>query len=1645
MSASSVLIVEDEAIVAADLAGKLQQLGYAVVGSTGTGEEALALARLHRPSLVLMDIHLAGGMDGTAAAEAIRRELDLPVVFLTAYSDAATLERAKITEPFGYILKPFEERELHSTIEIAIHKHRSDRQVRQQREWLRVTLASIGDAVITCDTEARVTFLNPVAETVTGWRSSEALGRPIQQVLRLINEQTRQPYEGPVGRVLQEGRPVALANHTALLTQDGREVPIEDSAAPILDAAGHVAGVVLVFRDVTESRRAQEALAAAHQRTTDILESITDGFFSLDREYRVIYINERGAQLVGKPRAELLNRKLWESFPEAIGTPFQAAYELTLVERVPASFEAFYPPLNAWFEVRTYPSKEGLSVFFQDVTRRRQMQEQTRVQAAALQAAANAVVITGGDGLVQWVNPAFTQLTGYGAAEVIGQNPRLLKSGAHPPEFYRDMWQSVLAGKVWRGELVNRRKDGSYYTEEMTITPVTDAQGARTHLVAIKQDVTERKRLEDSLRFLVQAGCRPEEDFFQALARHLAASLGVEYVCIDRLEAGRLTAQTLAVFHDGKFEDNVAYTLKDTPCGDVVGQVICCFPEGVCRRFPRDAVLQQLRAESYVGATLWSSRGEPIGLIAVIGRKPLGNPSLAESILRLVSVRAAAELERQDAERAREAHLLRLNLLIETSRQVLAASTKQELMQRVVDAAQQLTNARLAVCGHGFHEGHFEVIAASPEGGRPSCPPGEVFRVERGGVHLELMEGRNTLRYTDAQLRAHPQWWGLPAEHVPLRGLLGARLVGRTAESAGVILVSDKRDGEFTSEDEALLGQLAALCSVGMQHLEATERAQQRAEQLATMFGAMTNGVMILDAAGVVLDANRALVTAYGFNPISQPINAVIGRLRLRRADGKHLSPRRLPSHRALRGEIVREERLAFTAADGKSGVIVVSAAPLRSQGKLTGAVVVWHDVTEREALLANVAKARDELELRVPERTSALQQAMASLQASEARYRTLFEAAPLGIAVTTRSGRVLDANPALCGLFGLTREQIKAQPATRFYTRLADHRLMLQAMRRSGRVEEYETNLKRSDGSVFPALLQVNRFRLEGQELLLTLVQDLTRRKQAERRIHGVSKVLELFATKPSRSEYLEAAVRLLRDWCECGGVGIRLLDARGCLPYAASLGFTRRFLKHEGGSCGNTGECACIQLLRGLGSTADAIAATAAGEFVCNHVKEALARVPASAGRAGHCPCVEAGFESLAHVPIRFHERVLGSIHLADRRPGRFTPEVTGFIDAVASFMGEALHRFQVEESLLESESRFRSLFEKHDAIMLLMDPASGEIVDANPAAAGFYGCSREHLRTLNVRELGFPPPAASRSKSPQAWARSWQRVETPTRVGAGAVRTVEVYSSPISLERRSLVFAIMHDVTERKLLERQIVEISENERQRIGRDLHDSLGGHLTGLALLTKALSQMLEEQQRPEATIAADIANTLNDAIAMTRAISHGLCPIEPDAHGLLNGLREYVLGIRQRTGVACHLRAEGNVALPDALVASHVFRIVEEAVQNAVRHAKPKRIEVRLRRERSGLRLTIWNDGRPLPAKLDINKGLGLRTMRYRANLIGGDLELKSAAGGGTVVSFLVPGGKPTQRQPRKAAPTPRRSGPPRAARRPRKVARRQP
>jgi hypothetical protein len=260
MVKAKILVVEDERVVALSIQNRLEALGYTVTANVISAEAALAGIPQNPPDLVLMDIRLKGKIDGIEAAAQMRQQFQLPVIYLTAYNDEETLERAKFTEPYGYLLKPFESKDLSTTIEVALYKHKMEQKLREREQWLTTTLKSIGDAVITTDPQQAITFMNPVAETLTKWTQQDALGQDLNQIFLAINETTRAAVPNPITLALQQGTTVSLENHTLLINKEGEEIPIDDSAAPIKNESKQIMGAVLVFHDVIEQRQIQALL-----------------------------------------------------------------------------------------------------------------------------------------------------------------------------------------------------------------------------------------------------------------------------------------------------------------------------------------------------------------------------------------------------------------------------------------------------------------------------------------------------------------------------------------------------------------------------------------------------------------------------------------------------------------------------------------------------------------------------------------------------------------------------------------------------------------------------------------------------------------------------------------------------------------------------------------------------------------------------------------------------------------------------------------------------------------------------------------------------------------------------------------------------------------------------------------------------------------------------------------------------------------------------------------------------------------------------------------------------------------------------------------------------------------------------------------
>jgi PAS domain S-box-containing protein len=443
-----------------------------------------------------------------------------------------------------------------------------------------------------------------------------------------------------------------------------------------------------VFAELYRRNRDKAVAYDSQERYRSLFNSMIEGFCIIEVifdennkpvDYRFLEINPVFEQQTGLHDAK--GKLMRELAPDHEEHWFQTYGKIALTG-VPARIENEAKALNRWFDVSAFKidgaESRKVAILFSDITARKKAEGALRQSEERLNFALEASHTGAWDlNLVDHSavrSIEHDRIFGYNALLPSWSYGRFLEHVVPDDRGLVDIkFKYAIENKAnWDFECRIRRADGVIRWIWAVGQHRFDASGSVQSMAGIVQDITERKQTEDVLKFLAhQTNSPSDEDFFRTLARYLGQALDMDFVCIDRLEDGLLAAQTLAVYFDGKFEDNISYTLKDTPCGDVVGKGVCCFGKDVRNLFPKDAVLQEMKAESYAGTTLWDSKGKPIGLIAVIGRKPLHDTQLAISTLRLVAVRAAGELERRQVEETLRYNEVKYRELVQNANSVI--------------------------------------------------------------------------------------------------------------------------------------------------------------------------------------------------------------------------------------------------------------------------------------------------------------------------------------------------------------------------------------------------------------------------------------------------------------------------------------------------------------------------------------------------------------------------------------------------------------------------------------------------------------------------------------------------------------------------------------------------------------------------------------------------------------------------------------------------------------------------------------------------------------------------------------------------------------------------------------------------------------
>jgi len=637
---AKILIVEDEYIVSLELQQRIRDLGYEVAGIADNGDAAIIMVTETKPDLILMDINIKGYIDGIETSRQILQKYNVPIIYLTAYSDKTTLERVKSTSPYGYVIKPIDERELHVAIEISLNNFQMEKKVRESEKRLSIILQSIGDGVIATDEKSRITHMNRTAESMCGWPYEEAKGFPLNRVFNIKSAITQNLLNNPVEEVFRTGKVIEMVNHTVLIARDGTERNISDSAAPIRDDSGEIQGVVLVFSDVTESYKNRELLKQSEKLHREVIENASDIIYMIDQTGRFIHANAAALKLTGYTKEEVENRnfldvvapehkervkrRYFRQFLAKMSTTYTEipiihrngkiswfGQNVTLVmhdgivtgfhvisrditdrkkaedalrkneemlrliidiipdrifvkdvegkfilnnishlralgaktqeealgktdfdfrsEEKSSTYQAQdkkvvetkIPLINynqrdikengdeIWLQVSKLPFRTsdgniiGTVGISRDITEQKIAELEIRMLANALKSINECVSITDLNNRLTFVNQSFLSTYGYREEELIGQNISILGSPNNPPGIDSEVLNDTLRGG-WQGELLNRKKDGTEFPIHLSTTNIYDDNNMPMALIGVASDITLRKLHDAELRKLNQ-------------------------------------------------------------------------------------------------------------------------------------------------------------------------------------------------------------------------------------------------------------------------------------------------------------------------------------------------------------------------------------------------------------------------------------------------------------------------------------------------------------------------------------------------------------------------------------------------------------------------------------------------------------------------------------------------------------------------------------------------------------------------------------------------------------------------------------------------------------------------------------------------------------------------------------------------------------------------------------------------------------------------------------------------------------------------------------------------------------------------------------------------------------------------------------
>jgi PAS domain S-box-containing protein len=551
-----------------------------------------------------------------------------------------------------------------------------------------------------------------------------------------------------------------------------------------------------------------------------------------------------------------------------------------------------------------------------------------------------------------------------------------------------------------------------------------------------------------------------------------------------------------------------------------------------------------------------------------------------------------------------------------------------------------------------------------------------------------------------------------------------------------------------------------------------------------------------------------------------------------------------------------------------------------------------------------------------------------------------------------------------------------------------------------------------------------------DGSQLILEMGMDVTERNHAEKRNKIMTDLLEQFVKKGSRKEYLDSVVKILHDWSGCRGVGIRLVNSDGFIPYVSCVGFSKEFLSLESNLCLSKDACACIRVIAQKLEPQDARVMTEKGSFHCGNSFKFVDALPGNEKKRFRGNCLKAGFATISIVPVRYREEILGAIHIADEGENKVPPETVKFLEDMAALIGEAVHRFNVEEALVLNEQRLLNAQRVTHIGNWEWDIIKNRLWWSDEIYSIFGLEPKQFCVTYDTfLSIVHPEDRKLVEESVNKAVYDGQAYDIDHRVirNDRSIRTVNERAEVIydSHHKPVRMIGTVHDITERKKAEDEIrknqLELrtlsaklqlaEEQERRRIAQDLHDSIGQILAFSGRELKTLQKSVPEKA---AKAIDEIAKQLDLAVTQARTLSFDLSPSILYDLGFEVAVEDLVDRISKERGIECDFK---NSPQPKPLtddVKVLLYRSIRELLINSVKHSKAEHVKVSLLRSSSDIYIQVEDDGCGFDMSIlsdssTKRKGFGIFSIRERLNHIGGQLKIESAKDKGTKTVIIAP------------------------------------